>query len=217
MKFFIMLTLVFFNLINLSADEYWLIQEDFIKMGKKEVYETQKLLQLKEKKQQVFGVADLENPQFLFLLPLKNLASLTEYTPFSEQTKNLTLEACINFQIFSLHQLIEKSSLRPKETFVETRPYYSYVIYETQLEDGPFLEEMFAKSISSAKKEDSWCLWKSLIAGDGPKYIFCASFSTKEQMKEWKVENVIEESKIKNRLRDKKSGWMKRQDSFCLP
>ncbi len=54
-----------------------MIQEDFIKMGKKEVYETQKLLNLKEKKQQVIGVADLENPQFeeIFYWPIEKMTN----------------------------------------------------------------------------------------------------------------------------------------------
>lgn len=197
--------------------EYWLIQEDFIKMGKKELYETQKISQLKKRETPVIGIADLENPQFLFLEPLKNLASLVQYPPFVDQAKDVLLETCLNFQIYSLHQLIEKSSLRPKETFLESRPYYFYAIYEVEPEAGGVLEEIMAKSVALAKKENSWCFWKTLLGGDCPKYVFCASFATKEQMKEWSMDTVIEEPGLKHVLRGKKTGWMKRHKEFCFP
>ncbi|MBS0627678.1 MAG: hypothetical protein JSS09_05650, partial [Verrucomicrobia bacterium] len=188
-----------------------------IKIGKKELYETQKSLELKKRASSVIGIADLENPQFLFLEPLKNLSSLAQYPPFVAPYKDTLLETCLNFQIYSLHQLIEKSSLRFKETFLESKPYYFYAIYEVEPEAGAILEEIMAKSAACAKKENNWCFWKTLLGGDCPKYVFCTSFATKEQMKEWTMENVVEESRLKSILRGKKTGWMKRHKEFCFP
>ncbi len=219
MRFFLSLFVFFLSLGGLIAEEaeYWLIQQDFIKMGTRELYEAQKSLQIKKQSYQVIGVADLVDPEFLFLMPVKKIAYLDRYPPFKEPLKNGLLESCINFQIFSLHQLLEKSSSRPKETFSEDKPYYFYAIYEVSLEAGAALEALMAKSSFSQKKEKSWCFWRSLLAGEYPKYIFCTSFATKEELKEWSMENVLDTPELKNIIRDKKTGWMKRQKEFCLP
>lgn len=219
MKIIFSLFVFFLAILDSSAEgvEYWLIQQDFIKMGTRELYETQKSLQLKQQSNQVVGVADLVDPEFVFLMPIKKLANLDRYAPFAKQTESTLLESCINFQIFSLHQLLEKSSLRPNETFSVDRPYYSYAIYEVEQSSGSALEDIMSKRAASQKKGGSWCFWKSLLAGEYPKYIFCASFATKEEMKEWSTENLIDEPGLKNILRDKKTGWMKRQKEFCFP
>ncbi len=219
MKVIFSLFVFFLSMVDVSAEnaEYWLIQQDFIKMGTRELYETQKSLQLKKQSYQVIGVADLADPEFIFLMPIKKLANLDQYAPFTKQIDEGLLGSCINFQIFSLHQLLQKSSLRPYETFSADRPYYSYAIYEVEQSAGSALEEIMIKKSSSHKKGDRWCFWKSLLAGEYPKYIFCASFATKEEMKEWSTEDLIDEPGLKNILRSKKTGWMKRQKEFCLP
>lgn len=219
MKLFLVVVAIFLNVGGWAAEktDYWLIQQDFIKMGKREIYEKQKAIQLKKQSYQVIGISDLENPACLFLMPIKKLSDLERYPPFKNPVKDNVLASCINFQIFSLHELLRKSSLRPEETFLESRPYYFYVIYETEQEAGSDLEEIMTKRASSQKMGDSWCFWKALLGGEYPKYIFCTSFATKEEMKEWSMETMLDEPGLKNVLRDKKTGWMKRQNEFCLP
>ncbi|MES2199383.1 MAG: hypothetical protein V4489_04370 [Chlamydiota bacterium] len=218
MRIFFVVVMVFLSMGKASAGtpEYWLIQQDFIKMGTRELYETQKLLELKKQSYQIIGAADLVDPEFLFLMPVEKLAYLDRYPPFKEQPKEKLLESCINFQIFSLHQLLEKSSLNPMETFLEAKPYYFYAIYEMEPGAGFSLEDIMEKKALSQKKGESWCFWKSLLAGEYPKYIFCTSFATKEEMKEWSMEKIIDEPGLKNVLRGKKTGWMKSQKEFCF-
>lgn len=206
--------------------EYWLIQQESIRMGKRELYESQKQEYLKKqvdsfKKQKtsfsVFGVEDLENPRYVFLMPLKKLDSLGLYPPIAQGEKNPLLDTCIHFQISSLHELLKECSLRPNETFVESRPYYIYILYDID----PGSEKIFEQqlSIASSKQVDaslSWCAWKSLLAGDCPMYLLCFSFETKEKMKEWPMEKFLDKASLKEIFRGEKSGWMKRSSSLSF-
>jgi hypothetical protein len=219
MKVFFVLIMLFLSTGEVFAEttEYWLIQQDFIKMGRRDVYETQKVLQLKKQSHQVIGVSDLVDPEFLFLMPIKNLSELSQYPPFVSLEKEATLDSSVNFQIFSLHRLLEKASAQPEKTFSAEKPYYSYVIYEVEWEFSSILEGVMMKKAAAQKKGDSWCFWKSLLAGEYPKYVFCTSFKTKEEMNDWSMDSWLDEPGLKNILRDKDVGVMKREKDFCLP
>lgn len=209
-----------------EGPEYWLIQQESIKMGKRELYESQKQEYLKKqvenfKKEKtafsVLGVEDLENPRYVFLMPLKKLESLALYPPLAESTKQPLLESSVHFQISSLHEMLKECSLRPSETFMESRPYYLYILYDIE----PGSEKIFEKQLSlasstQADKMISWCAWKSLLAGDCPMYIVCISFETKEKMKEWPMDKFLDRNVLKEISRGEKSGWMKRSSELSF-
>lgn len=208
----------------LQAESYWLIQQDFIKLGKKDLYEEQlQKIQKKQrgdfikKKQQfsVMGMEDLENPRTVLLMPVQDLSSLSLYPPFLSQEKEALFNTCLNFQIFSLHAFLEEGSKSIQKTFVGSRPYYYYVFYDVVPGGQVLMEEALRKAVSSSS--ELWCAWKSLIAGDGPSYLVCLSFETKEQLKEWSMEKLLEEGSLKEILRGKKSGWMKKEDKLSIP
>ena len=46
---------------GISLEKYWLIQEDFTKFGKRDLYEAEKGREIQELKQTVWGIEDLEN------------------------------------------------------------------------------------------------------------------------------------------------------------
>ncbi len=205
-----------------ALSEYWLIQEDFIKLGKREFYLEKKQEDLskqkawlKDKKElfDIIGAEDLENPQYVFLAPLKNLASLSFYEPIShrEKSRNVLLETTMHFQIFSLHQFLPECSLKEETVFITTKPYFFYALYDITLGSQEIFEKALKEaSIRCSKDSISWCVFKSLLAGSTPKYLVCLSFATKEELKEWSMEKVLPEITLNDIFRDKKSGWMKR-------
>ena len=206
--------------------EYWLIQQELIRMGKRDLYEVQKRDFLKKqadsfKKQKnafsVLGAEDLENPRYVFLMPLQKLDSLGLYPPMAQSEKNPLLETCLHFKITSLHELLKKCSLRPSETFKETHPYYLYILYDVEPDSEKVFEEQLAMTV--AKQVDplfSFCTWKALLAGDSPMYLICISFETKEKMKEWPVDKFLDKTGVKEVLRGEKSGWMKRSPKLSF-
>lgn len=207
-----------------GASRYWLIQQDFIRLGKRELYEEERKKVLEEDKSffkkkktpfEVIGFQDLENPQYAFLMPLKNLSVLDLYAPIHPQDSAL-FNTCLHFQLFSLHELLEDCSFRSPVVFSAERPFISYSLYD--IEPGTqksFENHMVEVALKQSKKSLlSWNTWKVVLGGDTPKYLICASFETKEDLKNADMDKVFEELQLKDILRNRKSGWMKIETSL---
>ena len=199
-----------------SLPRYWLIEEDFIKMGKKELYEEEKKKELQQGSFEIVGIEDLENPQYVFLMPLEGIASLSLYPPLVNK-KNPLLSSCLHFKIFSLHELLEKCSFRAESTLLDSSPYFSYVLYTISSGSEAVFEEHLTSLCAKQTKASclSWRVWKVLIGTDVPKYLVCLSFPTKEELKEAKMEEVFEEIVMRDIIKDRKAGWMKKQKNLC--
>ncbi len=199
-----------------EAADYCLIQEDFVKFGKKELYETEKkqdlqTLQKKIKNFRVCVVEDLENPQFALFMPIEDLSKLSLYLPTTRNEGPLRgqnlLETSLSFSLFSLHRVLEKASLHP-ENLEKMRPYWVYLLYDVTPGYEDFLEQHLEK-IAYKNRDSAYCwkVWKTLLGADVPKLLLCVGFATKEEMKEAEVENLFQESTFREVLRGKKQGW----------
>ena len=200
---------------NSALSEYWLIQEDFIKLGKRDLYQQQKSKDLAQQKKsgEVLCFEDLENPQYVFLFPFKEIASLANYQPIAPKIeKDVLLETSMNFQIFSLHRFLQKCSLKEDSVFAEKKSYFLYALYEIALDNQEVFEGALADAVNKFSKDSvsSWCVFKSLLGGSYPKYLVCLSFATKDELKEWSMDKIIPEIALRDIFRDKKSGWMKK-------
>jgi len=192
---------------------YWLIEEDLIKMGKKELYEEQKKAQIQPG---VLGLKDLENPRYLYLTPLKALSSLEGY--FSSQQKmNPLLDTCLHFKILSLHELKSSCSFSIDTLFSKQSSFWLYALYDIEPgEEKLFEEHLTSLSTKQSKlgSEDNRGVWKVLIGGDTPKYLICIGFPSKEKLKDASLASLVEEAGFKEILRDKKEGWVKREETL---
>ncbi len=165
----------------------------------------------------VIGMAALEDPEIILLMQADNLKSLGKYPPFTEPPKNSLVTGCLNFRVFSLHRLLKGISLRVESVLVPAKPYCSYAIDEVDPESEAVFEGAIAKRTRLQNEKANWCVWKAFFAGDCPKYVFCSSFATKEEMQDWSFEKALDEAEMKNILRGKKTGFAKRQSEFCFP
>jgi hypothetical protein len=209
-----------------SLPRYWLIEEDFTKLGKKELYEEEKKKNLEYQKNnfhkkrgsfEVVGIEDLENPQYVFFMPLKEVSWMDAYPPIEQKEEGI-LSSTMNFQIFSLHEFLPDCSFREGDFFSESFSYFSYVLYDVVCGSENSFEEHLARiSLKQTKKSpNSWVVWKVLLGADVPKYLVGALFSSKEALKETKLEEVFEEGSVKEIIRNRKSGWMKKRPDFCI-
>lgn len=208
---------LFFGVSGESLDKYWIVEQDFLKMGKKEIFEQEKKLSLTSQKLRgTIVMEDLENPQYIFFMPLDKISSLEQMPPLQEKEPPL-LSSCIHYSIFSLHQWLDKLSFHSDLLFSKARPYCSYVLYDITPGSQKSFEEHLQKVVVKQKASSlhSWGAWKVLIGADTPKYLLCASFSTKEELKDAHLEDLWEEPALKEILRNKKGGWMKRSDFFA--
>ena len=143
-----------------SGDEgdIWVIQQQFVKFGKKELYEStkksyvQSFGQFLAKKSglMTYAFEDLNSPQYLYLTPLKNYAAVDGY--FAQKKNHLAalsvqdkeqmiglLQSIINFEIFSIHQYKEQCSYVPKgdgDLLERPRVHYDIVALIPGTEDN---------------------------------------------------------------------------------
>jgi hypothetical protein len=213
-----------------TENSFWLIEQDFIKIGKRDVYEEQQKQALLKKKQrlqkqngffQAYTLEDLENPQYAIFMPLETLDTVRSYEPFflsdlerqkQEAPGQNLLDTCLNFHIFSLQEQLLSCSYRIEGTFSQERPYLIYLLYDIVPGYGAFFEkhlEGIAQKQQAEKSQTSWRAWKTLLGGDAPKYLICLSFASKDEMQRAKLEQLFEEPIIKEIIRDKRSGIAK--------
>lgn len=207
---------LFFGISSEALAKYWVIQEDFLKIGKKEIYEEEKKKRLGPKNlTKAIGMEDLENSQYVFFTPLEKLSFLETLFPFQEKVDPL-LSSCLHYTIFSLHQWLSKASFRADLVFSKDFPYSSYVLYDIipGFQDAfeEHLQKIVAKQSSGAPSP--WSAWKVVMGADTPKYLLCAAFASKGQLKDAHLEELWEEPLLKEILRNKKSGWLKQSESF---
>ncbi len=209
-----------------SLSQYWLVEEDFIRLGKTDLYEEEKkddqdrereYFKKKRKKLEVIGLQDLEKPRYVFFKPLKDLSYLELYPPIKEVRSSL-LPTCLYFRIFSLYEYLEECSFREREVFSEQRPYLAYIAYDvfpgSQKSFEVHLEEIALKQ--KKKSPQAWNCFKVLLGSDVPKYLIYVSFYTKDGLKEASLDDIFKESLIKDIIRNKKSGWVKTQESLSI-
>lgn len=207
---------LFFGIRGESFAKYWVVEQDFLKMGKKEIYEQEKKKSLDIKYlQQVIGLEDLENPQYVFFMPIDNLSSLEQIPPVKEQEQPV-LCSCLHYTIYSLHQWLDKASFHENLVFSKARPYCSYVLYDITPGSQKFFEEHLQKIAlkQQVSSPHAWGAWRVIMGVDTPKYLLCASFATKEELKDAHLDELWEEPAIKEIIRNKKGGWMKKSEFF---
>ena len=212
----LMLMHLFFTISGESLAKYWVVEEDFLKIGKKEIYEEEKKKSLGLKNpMKVKVMEDLENSRYVFFIPLEKLSLLEKIPPFREKAQPL-LSTCLHYTIFSLHQWLPKASFQADLIFSKSLPYWCYILYDISPGSQESFEEHLQKIALRQPSSGSraWGAWKVIIGADTPKYLLCAAFASKEELKDAHLEELWEEALIKEILRNKKSGWLKQAKFF---
>lgn len=209
-----------------SEKELWMIEQDFVKFGKREAYETLKnemiqgLYNYKDKGKPlgVLGVQDLENPEYFYLTPIGTFSSLERFSKMKSAylkskgeegvLKRKTFDSLINFQIFSLLEYYPQAS-STKEALSVSKPYIRYFIYGIEPGSEKFFENRLEKIASDPKDVSSllqWRVWKVILGSDVPKYVIAVFAKNKEVMDENVKELIFIEPQYKEIIRKEKIG-----------
>ena len=209
----------------------WMIEEDFVKFGKKDAYELleskwiERLLKFSSKKTVFpsYAFQDLENPQYVYFTPLKSFGSIDTLmqTKRSFQASlsaqewdesSHALSSTLNFKIFSLHQFISECSYFPEEadgSFFH-RPHVYYTIFS--LEPGTqvdFENELQKKMVEFEQMKATICVrtWRVVFGSDVPKYLVCAYAATEEELEkqidDFKFVGMVTKDFIRNQRKGK--------------
>ena len=209
----------------------WMIEEDFVKFGKKDVYEElasnwiERLLKFSSKKTVFpsFAFQDLENPQYVYFTPLSSYGALdtlmntkrafqASMTPQEWKEITQTLSSTLNFKIFSLHQFIPECSYFPEEAdgnfFRRQHVYYTVYSLEPGTEIG-FENELEKKMAELQNSAATICVrtWRVLFGADVPKYLICAYAATEEELEkqidDFKFLTLVTKDYVRNQKKGK--------------
>ena len=211
-----------------SEDGVWIIEQDFIKFGKKEVFEKYKKEMLakftalsEQPNVTYYGLEELDSPQFLFLTPIQSFSGVETLMAkrdafrksFSDQGWKEEVNpylSTLNFCITSAHQFLPLCSYSPKgkEAF-EAYGYVQYFLYGITPGDGPAFEARL-KQIAAAQQtaETPVCIrsWRVLFGSDVPKYIVAVFADSEDQASDLADGLEIINAEMKNILRSERKG-----------
>lgn len=215
----------------------WLIQEDFIKFGKKEVYESQQQMWLQGFKKNlsssggfwrvkknfwpIYGLQALDEPQYIYLIPLKDTQALGDFfarrrqyelelDPGALQQRQILLST-LNFSINSLHEYIKECSRLPNsDAFAwEKNPFIHYWVFGITPGNEKIFEQHLQKlaTDSMAKNLTScWRTWRVLLGADTPKYVIVLSAVTQTDLDNQIKTTLFLEGNIKDIVRNQREG-----------
>ena len=212
----------------------WLIQEEFIKYGKKEAYEHLQSDWLKgfqksinstgiwkrEKNNgAIYAIQVREEPQYMYLIPLQENGFSQYFQKEQEYWSTLSpdlkkqrqaLLSLINFSMNSLHLYLKKCShlTGNQDKIGKNSPNFHFWVYGIM----PGQEEIFEKALTDLaqdpglSEEVCWRVWRVVVGSDMPKYIILASASSENGLEEPKKVLKPLSIQMKEIIRNEKEG-----------
>ena len=202
----------------------WLIEQDFVKYGKKDAYEGFKKDQESDFAQKVgfsrFAIEDSEASQYIYLIPVgnfKGLDSLMEkrinyrkMLTSGEMQKIIPFLSTVKFFMESIHRMIPDCSFVPqgKESIL-AYPAVQYYIYGIAPGNGPTFEDRLRK-IAAAQQTSAnpvcFRVWRVIFGGDVPSYVVAVFGNTQKEAKNLAEGLQFIDGQMKNVLRQEKKG-----------
>jgi hypothetical protein len=197
------------------GEDLWLFDQDFVKFGKKEIYEKLKKGMLKKEfgSFSAFAVQEQqESMQYIYLVPVGDYAGLggllegrAEREEKLSGEERLPFVSTLNFTMKSLQQFLPACSYVPagKESLTAFRCMYFYLFGIV-----PGNEAIFEAHLQKVAEEGGVCMrsWRIVIGGDLPKYLV-AVFGANEKKVKQDAENLeLIPAPLKNLLRSQKQG-----------
>ncbi len=201
------------------GEDLWLFDQDFVKFGKKEIYEKLKREMLKDEfgDFSAFAVQEQqESMQYIYLVPVGDyggLQRLLEGRAKREEKlsgeERLPFVSTLNFTIKSVQQFLPACSYVPvgKESLAAFRCMYFYLFGIVPGNEAIF-EAQLQKVAEEQGDSGGVCMrsWKIVIGGDLPKYLV-ATFGSNEKKVKQDAENLeLIPPPLKNLLRSQKQG-----------
>ena len=196
----------------------WVFEQEFVKFGKKDVYEKMKKERLREEfgNFSVYAAQEADAMQYIYLVPVGDYAGLSDLMKKrTELEENLSAEqklpfvSTLNFTITSLQRFLPACSYVPrgKESLSAFRHLYFYLFGIIPGNEAVF-EAQLHRIAEEQGDSNGVCMrsWKILIGGDAPKYLIAIFGSNEKQVRKDAEELELIPPPLKNLLRSQKQG-----------
>lgn len=202
----------------------WLIEQDFVKFGKKDAYEAFKKNQERDFAERVgfsrFALEDEESSQYIYLIPVHDysgLSSLMEkrlnyhrMLAGREKQQIIPFLSTVKFFMESVHRMLPDCSFVPggMESMLSYPAAYYYV-YGVIPGNGPIFEDRLRKIVAEQKTSANpvcFRAWRVIFGGDVPSYVVAVFGTTPKEAKNLAEGLQIIDGQMKNLLRQEKKG-----------
>jgi uncharacterized protein YcgL (UPF0745 family) len=244
MRIFVLTLIVGFSFIGKirAADAgFLLVEQEFVKFGKKELYEQQKKewfqaftqFSAKKKASSICAIYDHDASQYLYLMPMKSYADIGNYFQLRQDFRNsfskdaetdrsLLTDSTLNFRVLSFHQNLPRCSYAPEnglQVFFD-KPFLHYHIFGIAPGDEELLEkhlEEMAKAHKKNKSTATWRVWKVIFGSDVPKYVVCVFDKTQEGLEKQIKTLTFVDPRMREMLRRDRQGDVEVRRDLSLP
>lgn len=230
--------LLFFVVCSVIRGEIWLIEQEFVKFGKRDVYELLKkewntkykaFLKKEEKVHPILAVEDFDTPQYIYLTPLTNYASLNNLEALQKSFREVLkeksiqpLESTLNFRVASLSVYLPECSYIPEDNncSFSNLPYVHFQIFSLIPGSEPLFEAHLKKVVfeeASKRTQVCWRVWRLVFGSDTPKYLVCLFANTKEGLEKEDLHFVHQGLKEIIRRQREGKGVFRKDLSIFIP
>jgi len=208
-----------FFLFSLSASEFdslWIIEENFLQLGKKETYEKYAKELRKEFAKQyrfpTFAYQEIDGEEYIYLTPVKGFRDagifLMQWEQFMRSLPPQTFlpyTNSLNFTIKTMHGYLETCSYTPNRKGKDSSYPYAY-FYMVNIEPAYANDlEAHLNTLSQQQRDahSSVCFktWKEIIGCELPRYVIALFGSSEKEMDQFsfitpKLKEVINKQTI---------------------
>ena len=140
---------------------FWLVEQEYIKIDKQEIYET---IRKGASKESEFCFYDAQDRAYVYLRPSTGEARQPSKPPS-------LLNSILNFTVSTLQELQPDLSSRFTGHLEET-PYAAYQIFSVlPVAEKVFCEQLHKVAIEYEKSSFCWGVWKIIYGSELPKYV----------------------------------------------
>ncbi|MBM3208011.1 MAG: hypothetical protein FJZ57_05325 [Chlamydiae bacterium] len=221
---------------NKEEKSLWLIEEVFVKFGKKDAYETLEknwrdgfknflggggLWRTKKHSWNFYSLQASNDSQYMFFVPMENFSDLGDFFSKKEEF-NLTqnkdqvqirqsLRSVTNFTVSSLHTYLSSCS-RVSQMNIDAWdkfPYLYFLSYGITPGNQNIFEDHLASLANDTKLELNgtiYRVWRVLVGSDLPKYLILISSQTEDQLKSAKDSLNFTTPAMKDIIRNQREG-----------
>lgn len=152
--------------------EVWVMDQDFIQIDKKQVYEMVKKEGLSALKQPQYCFYDSKDREYIYLRPFASLSALDSYREKAPEPKQaVLLSSILNFTVSSLQEFQQALSYGFTGHLSQS-PYAAYQIYTVLPEaEKVFRDKLRLTVLQHQRSAYCWGVWKVIYGSELPKYI----------------------------------------------
>lgn len=174
---------------NLWAESIWVIDEEFVKFGKKEVYEEQKkgMVRRWNLKGNVIAIEDKDVPRFLYLCEMENYGEMDQWDKDWQtfwrglnKEELVKFDSLINFKVKSAQVEVVNVG---GDFF--TMPSIRYLVVGiVPGNDWTFVKHIKGMIGKVETKGLGMKVWRIVMGGDMPKFVVCVNGKSEDELEE---------------------------------